>query len=70
MKNYDLFSTFMPWRESGKSEKKKVAWRESGVDHINFFKLLFSYDKPKVPFLQEHLKPDRNEASNEQIPPF
>ena len=32
MKNYDLFSTFMPWRESGKSEKKKVAWRESGVD--------------------------------------
>ena len=24
MKNYDLFSTFMPWRESGKSERRKL----------------------------------------------
>ena len=24
MKNYDLFSTFMPWRESGKIKRRKL----------------------------------------------
>ena len=37
MKNYDLFSTFMPWRESGKIKRRKL--------EINQFRKIFNKKK-------------------------